>query len=93
MQGLGFLTSDMNRLINEFSGGWQMRIILAKMLLKRPDYLLLDEPTNHLDIESILWLEDFLKEYPGVVIIISHDKMFLDNITKKTVEIELGKAL
>ncbi len=91
LQGLGFLTSDMNRLINEFSGGWQMRIILAKMLLKRPDYLLLDEPTNHLDIESILWLEDFLKEYPGAVIIISHDKMFLDNITKKTVEIEMGK--
>ena len=91
LQGLGFQNSDMNRLIDEFSGGWQMRIILAKMLLKRPDYLLLDEPTNHLDIESILWLEDFLKDYPGAVVIISHDKMFLDNITKKTVEIELGK--
>lgn len=91
LQGLGFQTKDMNRLIGEFSGGWQMRIILAKMLLKRPDYLLLDEPTNHLDIESILWLEDFLKEYPGAVVIISHDKMFLDNITKKTIEIEMGK--
>jgi ATP-binding cassette, subfamily F, member 3 len=91
LQGLGFQNSDLNRLINEFSGGWQMRIILAKMLLKRPDYLLLDEPTNHLDIESILWLEAFLKDYPGAVVIISHDKMFLDNITKKTVEIELGK--
>ena len=91
LQGLGFKNADMNRLIDEFSGGWQMRVILAKMLLKRPDYLLLDEPTNHLDIESILWLEGFLKEYPGAVVIISHDKMFLDNITKKTVEIELGK--
>ena len=91
LQGLGFRSSDMDRLIDEFSGGWQMRIILAKMLLKRPDYLLLDEPTNHLDIESILWLESFLKDYPGAVVIISHDKMFLDNITKKTVEIELGK--
>ena len=91
LQGLGFQPSDMKRLIHEFSGGWQMRVILAKMLLKRPDYLLLDEPTNHLDIESILWLEEFLKDYPGAVIIISHDKMFLDNITKKTVEIELGK--
>ena len=90
LQGLGFRPSDMNRVIDEFSGGWQMRIILAKMLLKKPDYLLLDEPTNHLDIESILWLEEFLKDYPGAVLIISHDKMFLDNITKKTIEIELG---
>jgi len=68
-----------------------MRIELAKMLLERPDYLLLDEPTNHLDIESIIWLEQFLKTYEGVVIVISHDKMFLDNVTNRTVEVELGK--
>ncbi len=92
LQGLGFKTSDMQRMVEEFSGGWQMRIELAKMLLAKPDYLLLDEPTNHLDIESILWLEHFLKDYPGAVILISHDRMFLDNITKRTVEIELGNA-
>ena len=92
LQGLGFKSSDMNRMVEEFSGGWQMRIELAKMLLARPDYLLLDEPTNHLDIESILWLEVFLKDYPGAVILISHDRLFLDNITKRTVEIELGKV-
>lgn len=91
LRGLGFKTSDMNRLTDEFSGGWQMRVELAKMLLQRPDYLLLDEPTNHLDIESILWLENFLQDYPGAVVVISHDKQFLDNITKRTVEIELGK--
>ncbi len=91
LQGLGFKTSDMNRMVEEFSGGWQMRIELAKMLLARPDYLLLDEPTNHLDIESILWLESFLKDYHGAVVLISHDRMFLDNITKRTIEIELGK--
>ncbi len=92
LTGLGFKNKDMNRLTDEFSGGWQMRIELAKMLLQRPDYLLLDEPTNHLDIESIIWLEDFLKTYEGVVIIISHDKMFLDHVTNKTVEIELGNV-
>jgi ATP-binding cassette subfamily F protein 3 len=91
LRGLGFKTSDMNRLTDEFSGGWQMRVELAKMLLQRPDFLLLDEPTNHLDIESILWLEKFLEDYPGAVVLISHDKQFLDNITKRTVEIELGK--
>jgi len=90
LSGLGFKTSDMNRLTDEFSGGWQMRVELAKMLLKNPDYLLLDEPTNHLDIESIIWLESFLKDYIGAVVTISHDKTFLDNITNKTVEIELG---
>lgn len=90
--GLGFEQKDFQRLTDEFSGGWQMRIELAKMLLQRPDYLLLDEPTNHLDIESIIWLEQFLVNYPGAVIIISHDKQFLDNITKRTIEIELGKA-
>lgn len=91
LSGLGFKTSDMNRLTDEFSGGWQMRIELTKMLLQRPDYLLLDEPTNHLDIESILWLEQFLQGYEGAVITISHDKTFLDNVTKRTIEIELGK--
>lgn len=90
LSGLGFKSSDMNRLTDEFSGGWQMRIELAKMLLQRPNYLLLDEPTNHLDIESILWLESFLQTYEGAVIVISHDKTFLDNVTKRTVEIELG---
>ena len=91
LNGLGFKPSDMNRDTSEFSGGWQMRIILAKMLLQKPDYLLLDEPTNHLDIESILWLEDFLKYYPGSIVLISHDRQFLDNVTRRTVEIELGK--
>lgn len=90
--GLGFKSSDMDRLTDEFSGGWQMRIELAKMLLQKPDYLLLDEPTNHLDIESIIWLENFLKTSPSTLIVISHDKQFLDNVTNRTVEIELGKA-
>jgi ATP-binding cassette subfamily F protein 3 len=89
--GLGFASSDMERLTDEFSGGWQMRIELAKMLLRQPDLLLLDEPTNHLDIESILWLEDFLNAYPGMAIVISHDKRFLDNVTNRTAEIMLGK--
>jgi ATP-binding cassette, subfamily F, member 3 len=91
LKGLGFKDSDMERLTDEFSGGWKMRIELAKMLLQRPDYLLLDEPTNHLDIESILWLETFLRDYSGAVILISHDKEFLDVVTKRTVEVELGK--
>jgi len=90
LKGLGFKQKDFSRLTDEFSGGWQMRIELAKMLLQRPDYLLLDEPTNHLDIESIIWLEKFLKTYPGAVITISHDKEFLDNTTKRTIEVELG---
>lgn len=92
LKGLGFKSSDMDRLTDTLSGGWQMRIELAKMLLQKPDYLLLDEPTNHLDIESIIWLENFLKDYFGAVIVISHDKQFLDNITKRTVEIEGGKT-
>jgi ATP-binding cassette subfamily F protein 3 len=92
LKGLGFKSSDFNRQTSEFSGGWQMRVELTKMLLQRPDYLLLDEPTNHLDIESIIWLEGFLKDYPGAIILISHDKQFLDNITTRTVEIELGKV-
>jgi len=89
--GLGFLRSDFTRQTNEFSGGWRMRIELAKILLRRPDVFLLDEPTNHLDIESIQWLEDFLKSYPGAVVLVSHDRAFLDNITNRTVEISVGK--
>ena len=91
LSGLGFQHSDMTRLTDEFSGGWQMRIELAKMLLRQPDLLLLDEPTNHLDIESILWLEDWLTRYPGMAIVISHDRRFLDNVTNRTVEIMLGR--
>ncbi len=90
LKGLGFEQKDFGRLTDEFSGGWQMRIELAKMLLQRPDFLLLDEPTNHLDIESIIWLENWLKDYPGAVITISHDKQFLDTVTSRTVEVELG---
>lgn len=92
LKGLGFEQKDFNRQTTEFSGGWQMRIELAKMLLMRPDYLLLDEPTNHLDIESIIWLENWLTTYSGAVITISHDKQFLDNVTTRTLEIELGKV-
>lgn len=92
LKGLGFKQKDFKRLTNEFSGGWQMRIELAKMLLRQPDFLLLDEPTNHLDIESIIWLEGFLQTYPGSVVVISHDKQFLDNVTTRTVEVEMGKV-
>ncbi|QZT38615.1 ATP-binding cassette domain-containing protein [Halosquirtibacter xylanolyticus] len=88
--GLGFKRDDFNRLTSEFSGGWRMRIELAKILLKRPDVFLLDEPTNHLDIESIQWLENFLKDYHGAVVLVSHDRAFLDNITNRTIEISLG---
>ncbi len=91
LKGLGFKQSDFTRLTSEFSGGWRMRIELAKILLKKPGIFLLDEPTNHLDIESIQWLEDYLKNYPGAIVLISHDKAFLDNITNRTVEISLGK--
>ena len=92
LKGLGFKQTDLSRLTDEFSGGWQMRVELAKMLLRRPDFLLLDEPTNHLDIESIIWLETFLKDYTGAVILISHDKEFLDNVTLRTIEVELGNV-
>ncbi len=85
--GLGFRHDDFWRSVAEFSGGWQMRVVLAKLLLQRPDFLLLDEPTNHLDIESIQWLENFLQTYPGAVVLVSHDRTFLDNITKRTIEI------
>jgi len=89
--GLGFESSELNRSIGEFSGGWQMRVELAKLLLQKPNLLLLDEPTNHLDIESIQWLEDFLISYKGAVVLVSHDRAFLDNVTLRTVEISLGK--
>lgn len=89
--GLGFSRKDFQRQTDEFSGGWRMRIELAKILLQQSDLLLLDEPTNHLDIESIQWLEDFLDTYPGAVVLISHDRAFLDNLTNRTVEISLGK--
>lgn len=89
--GLGFRRSDFDRPTSEFSGGWRMRIELAKLLLRRPSVFLLDEPTNHLDIESIQWLEGYLKEYGGAVVLISHDRAFLDNVTNRTVEIMLGK--
>lgn len=89
--GLGFLRSDFDRQTSEFSGGWRMRIELAKILLKRPDVLLLDEPTNHLDIESIQWLEEFLKNCGSAVILVSHDRAFIDNVTTRTIEISLGK--
>ena len=90
--GLGFKRTDFERPTREFSGGWRMRIELAKLLLKRPSIFLLDEPTNHLDIESIQWLEEYLKNYNGAVLLISHDRAFLDNVTTRTVEISLGKA-
>lgn len=91
LKGLGFERTDFERPTKEFSGGWRMRIELAKILLAKPDIILLDEPTNHLDIESIQWLEDFLKDYSGAVVVISHDRAFLDNVTTRTIEIVLGK--
>ena len=91
LQGLGFQREDFDKLTDTFSGGWRMRIELAKLLLQNNDILLLDEPTNHLDIESIIWLENFLKSYVGAIVLVSHDKMFLDNVTNRTIEISLGK--
>ena len=91
LQGLGFQREDFDKLTDTFSGGWRMRIELAKLLLQNNDILLLDEPTNHLDIESIIWLENFLKAYSGAIVLVSHDKMFLDNVTNRTIEISLGQ--
>lgn len=91
LTGLGFMRSDFDRPTCEFSGGWRMRIELAKILLQRPDVLLLDEPTNHLDIESIQWLENFLISKAGAVVLVSHDRAFIDNVTNRTIEISLGK--
>ena len=89
--GLGFRHGDFDRPVSVFSGGWQMRVELAKLLLRHPDFLLLDEPTNHLDIESIQWLENYLATYSGAVVLVSHDRTFLDNITKRTIEITAGR--
>ena len=89
--GLGFRREDFGRATSEFSGGWRMRIELAKLLLRRPSIFLLDEPTNHLDIESIQWLEEYLRNYNGAVLLISHDRAFLDNVTTRTVELSMGK--
>ena len=91
LKGLGFESHEMDKPVKTFSGGWQMRIVLAKILLQQPSLILLDEPTNHLDIESIIWLEEFLTSYNGATILISHDKTFLDNVTTRTVEIVMGK--
>ncbi|MCK5774770.1 MAG: ABC-F family ATP-binding cassette domain-containing protein [Bacteroidales bacterium] len=91
LKGLGFKREDLTRQTSEFSGGWRMRLELAKLLLSKPDVLLLDEPTNHLDIESIMWLEQFLQGYQGAIVLVSHDKMFLNNVCNRTVEISLGK--
>lgn len=91
LMGLGFLRSDFTRPTREFSGGWRMRIELAKILLQKPDLILLDEPTNHLDIESVQWLEEFLKTNAKAVIVISHDKMFVDNLTNRTIEVTMGR--
>ena len=91
LTGLGFARADFDRPTREFSGGWRMRIELAKILLQRPDVLLLDEPTNHLDIESIQWLENFLIQKAGAVVLVSHDRAFIDNVTNRTIEISLGK--
>ena len=91
LNGLGFSQYDLRRQTSEFSGGWRMRVELAKILLKKPDLLLLDEPTNHLDIESIIWLERWLKNYNGAIVLVSHDKQFLDSVTNRTIEIAFGK--
>jgi len=91
LSGLGFTTKDYDRQTNEFSGGWRMRIELAKILLQKPDVLLLDEPTNHLDIESIIWLEQWLKKFAGAIVLVSHDRLFLDSISNRTIEISFTK--
>ncbi len=91
LKGLGFKQEDFTRLTNEFSGGWRMRIELAKILLQKPDLILLDEPTNHIDIESVMWLEDFLVNKADAVLVISHDRAFIDNITNRTIEVTMGR--
>jgi ATP-binding cassette subfamily F protein 3 len=91
LSGLGYNRDDLTRPLNQFSYGWQIRVEIAKILLKKPDLLLLDEPTNHLDIDSIEWLESFLKDYPGAIMLVSHDRAFLDNVTNRTIEIEFGR--
>lgn len=91
LKGLGFTDENIHNTVSTFSGGWKMRVELAKLLLRQPDVLMLDEPTNHLDIESIIWLESYIKDYSGIVVVISHDQEFLDNVCNRIVEIELGR--
>jgi len=93
LKGLGFLQSDFEKPLSSFSGGWQMRAEMAKILLSKPDLLILDEPTNHLDIESIIWLEEYFKSYNGAILMVSHDKTFLDNTTNRTIELVFGRAI
>ena len=91
LKGLGFNQNELNKPYSSFSGGWKMRVELAKLLIQKPNVVLLDEPTNHLDIESIQWLERYLKNYAGIILLISHDREFLDNITNRTIELANGK--
>jgi ATP-binding cassette subfamily F protein 3 len=93
LEGIGFATKDLHRPLKEFSGGWRMRVMLAKLLLEKPSLLMLDEPTNHLDLPSIEWVENYLRNYPGAVIIVSHDRIFLDNVISKTVEVTGGQLV
>ncbi len=93
LAGLGFASTDRDKLCEAFSGGWQMRIALAKMLVRKPGLLLLDEPTNHLDLKATEWLEDYLHEYPGMIVVVSHDRYFMDRVVSRTVEIEDGHAV
>ena len=93
LKGLGFLQTDFDRPLSEFSGGWQMRAEMAKILLAKPDLLILDEPTNHLDIESILWLENYFKNYAGAILMVAHDRTFLDNTTNRTIELAFGRSI
>ena len=93
LEGLGFEKEEFQRPLKSFSGGWKMRAELARILVNKPDVILLDEPTNHLDIISISWLENYLQKFDGIVIVISHDRLFLDNVTKRTLEISKGKIL
>jgi ATP-binding cassette subfamily F protein 3 len=87
LEGIGFVTADLHRSLKEFSGGWRMRVMLAKLLLEKPSLLMLDEPTNHLDLPSIEWVESYLRNYEGAVMVVSHDRQFLDNVTTKTIEV------
>jgi ATP-binding cassette subfamily F protein 3 len=90
MMGMGFSLSDMDRQLDEFSGGWQMRIALGKLLLQSPSLLILDEPTNHLDVISQHWLENYLRGYQGAILVISHDRAFLETVTERTLELKMG---
>ena len=93
LEGIGFVTNDLHRPLKEFSGGWRMRVMLAKLLLEKPSLLMLDEPTNHLDLPSIEWVEDYLRNYDGAVIIVSHDRVFLDNVVTKTVDVTMQQLV